>query len=90
MDLTMLQMSKVRLPEHSIPSELLGTFSFESGGTVQLLHELWSSQEASEALSFFLEAQEEDGILKITGISISLSFLCPLGHHRPPLLYQQL
>lgn len=48
------------LPENGIPCELFGVFGFESGGAIQLLHNLWSSKEPSEVLSFFLDAQRED------------------------------
>lgn len=50
-----MQICRGRLPENSIPCELLGTsFSFGSWSSIQLLHNLWSSKEPPEALSFFL------------------------------------
>ena len=49
-----MQKCKGELPENSIPCELLGGFSCR--GTIQLLHDLWRSEEPPEAFGFFLEA----------------------------------
>ncbi len=56
-----MQIAGGRLPENSIPCELLGAcFSFGCRGTIQLLQNLWSSEEPSELLSFILKVFREN------------------------------